>query len=130
MKEFNGQTFDRYVPDYKLVIDDNGYQHLEEVGKRDLQAEIDSYKETCLDMILDKYLNDDFSLKLGTPNYDPDDDDLLDLDQDDIFDIATAQADILDDLEGVDLSNLNRTEIVDKKEEVSDEKETIKEEKL
>ena len=73
-----GQTFDRYVDDYKLVVDDNGYQHLEVSGKRDLQAEIDSFSDTALDKILNKYLNDDFTIK--APDYSFDEDEVVDLD--------------------------------------------------
>lgn len=95
MKKYQ-QKFDRFVPDYKYNPE-TGY--LEEFGKKDVQASIESFKESCLDVILDKYLNDDFSLKLGDFDV-PEDDQVVDCSfSGDFMDLENEKNQLLDSID-------------------------------
>lgn len=49
-----------YEPEYAPIYDERGNWHLEEVGKRNVQAEIDSHKDSCdLHVLLQLYREGD-----------------------------------------------------------------------
>lgn len=125
-KKFS-QTFKVEVPKYVYNQDKD---ELEVVGVRNLQQEIDSYKDSSLEYILDRFLTPEMELKLQEDYLENINEEEISIDNRDFFERETERQNLIEELEsvGVNPNNINEVknyliEKFKKKEDVSKDEE-------
>ena len=121
------QTFSVEVPKYMYNSDTDS---LKIVGVRNLQQEIESYRDTSLEYILDRFLTPEMELKLQDDYINNIYDEEINIDNRDFFERETERQNLIEELElnGIKPNNIKEVEKYllekyEKKEEViEDEK--------
>lgn len=102
------QIFSREVPKYQYNADND---NLEVVGVIDLQQEIDSYKDTSLEYILDRFLTPEMELKLQEDYFNNINEEEINIDNRDFFDRETERQELIEELENNGITPTNIKEV-------------------